>query len=257
MGKELYQPINIYEHTEEEKQVETQGSLSGLVTGGDLVDTKKRVRKRPFRLSSGAQYGLLELNKQVKKHSSSGMKYQCKCKCGRKVMLTRLKILERDRLNIGCLDGRCPLGSEELRAWHDPEFALQLQLTALLKADPGSVDNSWGGSAYEGMDPVASSEGREAMWHDLRPLIRKTGYRWWMQRKNWVLPYSLFNVELTDTPSFEAIGGMRNYVMHKGMLRSLIELAVMFDVPLVDIRHWRTNPSDKLVMKRIIEESST
>ena len=255
MALPLYEDINIYQQAAGE-EVPQLYSLADLVTGSDLVDTKKRAKKKVPQLYSGSQYGFLTVNKRVKALSPNGVQYRCKCKCGGKVMCTRKEILHRAKLEVGCLGNRCPLGPDEIKAWYNPEFALRLQLKYLLKHSPEIVDNVWGGTAYEGLHQVASRKGGNAMVSSLLPLVGVHCKRWWMHRKNEALPYSLFNIELEDDPGFCALEGLLNYVAYKEVLYSLSELALMFNLSVQDVRNWRRNPSDKQVMRRIIEESN-
>ena len=258
MPKELYETINIYEQTVEElsQPLEEPESLSALVLGVGSVDTKKGKRKL-VKLLDGHEYGFLTLHKEIRERGPGGfMRYECKCKCGSKVMLTRKEISERVKFETGCLGVRCPFGPDELKAWHNPDFALWLQLTTLLKACPESVDNRWGGTAYEGMGKVKVGEGYAALLSDVTPMVDILNKRWWLSRRNPVLPYSPFNIEMSDTPDFDVLGQPLNYVVHGGTLYSLAELANMFDVSLIDIRNWRKHYSDKKVMQRIMTEAN-
>lgn len=257
MGKKLYEKIKIYEQPvsdalREEEEIEVDDML-GLVIGRPLRDTKK---EPAVKLMDGARYGFLTLHKKVKQRSRRGTQYQCECKCGGTVMLTKLDIQSRSRMRAGCLGFTCPYGPDEVKAWHNMEFSLWLQLMTLLKHNPEEVANEWGGRIYEGIRIETLTEGFARMYADVQPLVNADKRSWWMHRKNPVLPYALFNVEMSSEPDSLVLGGESRYVSYADTLYSVNELASMYNLPLKDIKRWRRNHlSDKKVMDIIFKEA--
>lgn len=262
MGSNLYESIKIYEQSVNEalgsveKPQPVEEDLASLVLQPRLRDTKKKPA-HTIRLVDGQRYGFLTLNKKVKVRKSDRTRYQCKCKCKREVMLTRLEIQSRSRMRAGCLGFDCPYGADEVKAWHNPEFALWLQLRALLRACPEDVGNEWGGRAYDGIELVSFDEGFSRMREDLDDLLDVNKREWWLYRTNTVLPYSLFNIEIKGEPSPWALGGEPNYVFYANTLYSLTELSTLFGIPLNRVRRLRRKlQSDRELMELILEEAS-
>jgi len=265
MPKELYDDITIYGQTVKEslesgeKPSAVPDDLISLVMGGALRDTEKKKGGRfsHVPLVDGEQYGFLTLHKQVKDHAAGKVRYQCECKCGETSMLPRREIQSRARMRAGCLGFDCPYGPDEVKAWHNPKFSLWLQLMSLLKHDPAGVNNTWGGRAYEGIELVSTDEGFLRMYEDVLPLVQVDKGRWWVHRKNPILPYSLFNIEMGDEPEANVLGTAARYISYGGVLYSVDELAALFGVPLRLIKRWRRDvASDKKLMEIIMVEAS-
>jgi len=263
MSKDLYESIRIFEsdvaHSmavasgEVDERDEDTVDLIALVTGTELRDTKKA--PDPRRLKIGKRYGLLTIGKGRKKVRSK-IAYECECRCGGTVFLPRLEVLSRARMRAGCLGFDCPHGPPEVKAWHNPQFALWLQITTLLKTSPEQVDNKWGGKAYEGVELVPFSEGVRAFVEDLLP---RTGVnkRWWVTRSNDVLPYAAFNIVFATHPDRGVLDEPRRYIMYGDLLYSVDTIASMFGVPVGKVKKWRKEfESDHRVMEMVLRETS-
>lgn len=264
MPRDLYESIRIFEsdvaHSiavaegEEDEEYVPPVDLIALVTGTELSETKKTPDTR--RLKEGKRYGFLTVGTGKGKVRGK-QAHQCECECGGTVLLPRLEVLSRARMRAGCLGFDCPYGPPEVKAWHNPEFALWLQITTLLKTRPEEVDNRWGGRAYEGVGLVPVSEGVHAFITDALPLADVKNKRWWVTRKNYVLPYAEFNLEFESHPNKEVLSEPRRYVMYGDLLYSVDTIAGMFSIPVRTVKKWRReNESDSRVMELVMRETS-
>lgn len=260
--KNLYESISIYQEGVEQSLAaaddnpqQGEPDMLSLVTGQVLEQTKKESQDRA-RLVDGKRYGFLTLSKHERKRVRAGVSYLCKCDCGGETFLPRLEILTRARMRAGCLGFDCPYSPDEVKAWHNPKFALWLQLTTLLKTQPDEVTNEWGGRAYEELGLVPIEAGLEQFIHDALPLVGKGKHTWWLERKNPFLPYAAFNIQMQSMPKFDVLGGKARYIMYGGTVYSVLEIARMFGLHAGTIMKWRRlTIDDEQLMEMVMRET--
>ena len=243
MPKQLYKNIPPYG---EDGEVD----LVALVSCSDLQDTKKRRELKRGRPPIGKPCGLIT----PVKRSLSWHGHHCLCECGRKVRLTTDEIKERYYLGAGCLHADCHANGQEMKAWHNPEYALLLQWQYLLKHSPALVDNAWGGSAYDCAPAATGKEGLAQFLLDALP--RVVGKSWWLSRGNPVLPYSAFSLTLVSSPEIDLFGPGSRYVMSDKGLVSVDDLAERYRLPLNMVRSLRRSTLNNAhIMQQLQKES--
>jgi hypothetical protein len=228
--------------------------LITLVTGRDLGDTKNTP---PMGIPKiGRRYGSLTVGKG--RGSLNGrVTYQCRCECGSVKYLTRKDIFSRARMRVGCLGSSCSYGSDEVKAWHNSEFAIRYQITTLLKTMPKQVENEWGGTAYKTIDFLPVEEGVDNFIDYIQPLIVESQKKWWVSRKNPVLPYAKFNVNITNEPNREVFAEQRRYIIYGGNIFTVDSVSNLFGVPSRKVRKWRREiDSDSRIMELVKNEAT-
>ena len=117
------------------------------------------------------------------------------------------------------------------------------------------MDSWWGGTAYESNRKVDLDGGFKHLSDVFFSEVRED-HRWWLGRKNPVLPFAPFNILIQDVPSFDVFEGRSRYVMFKGRLYSMEEIERLFELDIRDVRRWRHDIlDDNKLMEKIVEES--
>jgi len=239
MAKELYKCITTHDDDEP--------SMAALVSGEVLRDTKKRRRRT---VEDGQRFGHLTLSKTDR----VGKKYLCRCDCGSLIYLTLKELLNRDRLGVGCLLLYCEFGCDQVKVWHNPPYALRLQLRKLLLLCPEEVCAEWGG--YAGDTRVGQNAGEGRMIAELTQHIKRKRHKWWITRIDPALPYNWCNVKMLSYPSIDLFGSRSRYIMLGDQLLSTYSVSQIFSVPHDWVNELRLRYlDDSVVMEKVLKQA--
>lgn len=208
-----------------------------------LVGTRRIITKAyhcDSQVFHGMKHGHLRVDKRVMKRRGIRRQYHCACDCGRGVYLLAEDILRRDRLHSGCMEVGCNVGPMTVRVWYDPEFALWVQWSELLARYSKDVDNSWGGTLYEGIPQVGPEDGFKQFLSDVGPMVDREDRKWWLHKVTAKAPYSGINVYLEKSPSDKVFPTKQLHIRYGTDPLKIGELADLFGLSKVAVEKLRS-----------------